>query len=186
MTIYYTDAARPDDSGDGLSWPTAKKTIGAAVTLAAADGAPPHTINIADGTYSEIVFLNHANHVGITLQGESRTSTIITQTGNHALLILSIVTGGTCQGLTLQVGGAKNAVFKQASATGWTFPDVLFESLPTHTDHLFRSQGGAGLNISKCRFRFQYSAGKNPLSLEGDTAGTVSYKQFTEAATTHF
>ncbi len=32
---YYVDASRPDDSGDGLSWATAKKTIQAAVDLAA-------------------------------------------------------------------------------------------------------------------------------------------------------
>ena len=30
----YVDASRPDDSGDGLSWVTAKRTIQAAVDLA--------------------------------------------------------------------------------------------------------------------------------------------------------
>ncbi len=186
MTVYYADADRPDDTGDGLSPSTAKKTVGAAVTLAAADGSPPHTINIADGTYSETAFLNNANHVGITLQGESRAGTIITKTGDHTLIITSTVTSGAVQNLTLQVGGAKHALLKQSSAAAWTCEDVLFESLSTHTDHLFRSLGGAGLSISKCYFRFQYSVGKNPLSLEGDTAGTIAYSQFTAAATSHF
>jgi len=33
-TIYYAAATRPNDSGDGLSWPTAKKTVSAALALA--------------------------------------------------------------------------------------------------------------------------------------------------------
>lgn len=37
-TIYYVDATRPDDSGDGLSWENAKRTLQAALALAT-DGA---------------------------------------------------------------------------------------------------------------------------------------------------
>ena len=33
-SVYYTDAARPDDSGDGLTWLTAKQTIQAAINTA--------------------------------------------------------------------------------------------------------------------------------------------------------
>ena len=33
-TDRYVDAARPDDSGDGSSWATAKKTIQAAIDIA--------------------------------------------------------------------------------------------------------------------------------------------------------
>lgn len=45
---YYADAARPDDTGDGLSWGTAKKTLQAAVDSAPA-GA---TVWAADGSYN--------------------------------------------------------------------------------------------------------------------------------------
>jgi hypothetical protein len=47
-TKYYVDASRPDDSGDGLSLATAKKTIGAAVTTA---GNGNKIILVRAGTY---------------------------------------------------------------------------------------------------------------------------------------
>ncbi|NJL34868.1 MAG: hypothetical protein HC893_14725, partial [Chloroflexaceae bacterium] len=46
-TIYYVDKDRPDDSGDGLTWATAKRNLQTALALASA-GAE---IWVADGTY---------------------------------------------------------------------------------------------------------------------------------------
>ncbi len=48
---YFVDASRDDDSGDGTSWATAKKTISEAVTLA---GSPSSFKNVfvAQGTYT--------------------------------------------------------------------------------------------------------------------------------------
>ena len=46
--LYYADASRPDDSGDGLSWATAKKTIQAAVDLA----VPGSTVLVTNGIYN--------------------------------------------------------------------------------------------------------------------------------------
>jgi len=46
-TPIYVDAARPDDTGDGTSWATAKKTIQAGVNAVDAGG----TVNVAAGTY---------------------------------------------------------------------------------------------------------------------------------------
>jgi hypothetical protein len=46
--VYYVDASAADDSGAGTSWTTAKKTIAAAVTIAAAGDE----IWIAGGTYN--------------------------------------------------------------------------------------------------------------------------------------
>ena len=46
-TFFYADASRQDDSGDGLSWATAKQTIQAAVDLAA-DG---DTVLVTNGVY---------------------------------------------------------------------------------------------------------------------------------------
>jgi len=47
-SIYYVDAARPDDSGDGLSWDTAKQTMQAAISSSAAGD----TILVTYGGYS--------------------------------------------------------------------------------------------------------------------------------------
>jgi len=48
-TTYYVDDDRPNDSGDGLSWETAKRTIQAAVDLA----EQGDTVLVAPGTYDE-------------------------------------------------------------------------------------------------------------------------------------
>jgi uncharacterized repeat protein (TIGR02543 family) len=48
-TIIYVAASRPDDSGDGFSWATAKKTIQAGVDLAT-NGM---TVLVGDGTYNQ-------------------------------------------------------------------------------------------------------------------------------------
>ncbi|MCX7846620.1 MAG: PKD domain-containing protein, partial [bacterium] len=47
-TVYYVDASRPDDSGNGLSWATAKKTIQAAVDAASAGD----TVLVTNGVYA--------------------------------------------------------------------------------------------------------------------------------------
>jgi len=57
---YYVDASRPDDAGNGRSWATAKKTLQAAINLAAAG----HKIIVADGVYAPITTDNKA----ITIQ----------------------------------------------------------------------------------------------------------------------
>jgi parallel beta-helix repeat protein/predicted outer membrane repeat protein len=49
--VYYVDAVRPDDSNDGLSWETAKKTIQAAIELA--DNSD--RVYVAPGLYEENV-----------------------------------------------------------------------------------------------------------------------------------
>lgn len=46
-TTYYVDASRPDDTGDGMSWASAKQTIQAAVDLAM-DG---DTVLVTNGVY---------------------------------------------------------------------------------------------------------------------------------------
>ena len=49
QTEWFVDAARPDDTGDGLSWATAKRTIQAAVNAASAGDV----VWVADGLYAE-------------------------------------------------------------------------------------------------------------------------------------
>ena len=49
--IYYVDDSRPDDSGDGLTPATAKKTVKAALNLTASD-EKEHILLLTDGIYS--------------------------------------------------------------------------------------------------------------------------------------
>ena len=52
-TEYFVDCNRPDDSGDGLSESTAKRTIQAAVEAAEADADTPRIVTVLPGTYAE-------------------------------------------------------------------------------------------------------------------------------------
>ncbi len=51
---YYADSSKSDDSGDGISWATAKKTIQAAIDLANTDGsvASPVEVWVKGGVYT--------------------------------------------------------------------------------------------------------------------------------------
>jgi parallel beta-helix repeat protein len=53
---WYVDATRPDDTGDGLSWPTAKRTIQAAIDAS----SPGDTIPVTNGTYGAVFCTNTA------------------------------------------------------------------------------------------------------------------------------
>ena len=59
---YFADASRPDDSGAGTSTATAKKTITAALGLAAASG---DTVHVASGSYPETITISKS----VTLLG---------------------------------------------------------------------------------------------------------------------
>jgi len=55
QTVYYVDSSRPDNSGTGTSWASAKKNIGGALMLAFSGN---DTIKIKDGVYSESLDYN--------------------------------------------------------------------------------------------------------------------------------
>jgi hypothetical protein len=67
-TPIYVDASRPDDSGGGTSWATAKKYIQSGINIVDAGG----TVNVAAGTYNESVVIN--KH--LTLNGAGDTTII--------------------------------------------------------------------------------------------------------------
>lgn len=54
-TVYYVDAARADNSGNGLSWAQAKRDVQAAINLAATNG---DEVRIKAGTYLPTMDLN--------------------------------------------------------------------------------------------------------------------------------
>ena len=71
-TVFYVDALRPNDTGNGRSWATAKRTLQAAVDLAMVAG---DTVVVTNGTYAPISTGNRA----ITIQSvNGRYATTIT------------------------------------------------------------------------------------------------------------
>lgn len=66
---WHVDAARPDDSGDGTSWATAKRTIQAAVSASAAGDA----ILVTNGVYGPISTANKAIAIASVEGPESTT-----------------------------------------------------------------------------------------------------------------
>lgn len=91
--VTYVDAARPNDSGDGLSPATAKKTIQSGINIVAADG----TVHVAAGTYSEHITITKS----LTLQGSSDPSPIIDGGGAGTAVTIS-ASGVTVTGFTIQ------------------------------------------------------------------------------------
>jgi hypothetical protein len=71
-TAYYVDAARPDDTGNGTSWATAKQKLQSAIALATTNG---DTINVAAGTYTEHLVI--ANKANLTLKSKDGAATTI-------------------------------------------------------------------------------------------------------------
>ncbi|MEN6414924.1 MAG: hypothetical protein ABFD49_00100, partial [Armatimonadota bacterium] len=70
--VHYVDSARTDDSGDGLSWTNAEKTVAAAITASASGDQ----IWVKQGTYNECFTLP----AGVKLYGGfSGTETLLSQ-----------------------------------------------------------------------------------------------------------
>jgi len=90
----YVDASRPDDSGDGLSWATAKKTIQAGVSAVCSGG----TVHVAAGNYNENVDVG----TSLTLTGAGAGSTIVTALNSSDHVFHVTVSNVTIQGFTIQ------------------------------------------------------------------------------------
>jgi hypothetical protein len=98
-TTYYVNAARPDDSGNGLGWGTAKKTIQAAVNITTGGDS----IIVTNGVYAPITTANKT----ITIQSVNGSGlTIIDGTNSQRCATLGVAEGETNSvliGLTLLI-----------------------------------------------------------------------------------
>jgi hypothetical protein len=94
----YVDAARPDNSGSGSSWSTAKKTIQAGIDLVDSTG----TVHVAAGSYREFVHLGKS----CTLSGAGALVTFIDGGGASQVVRVSSDVGqeNTIEGFTIQNG----------------------------------------------------------------------------------
>jgi len=121
---YYVDASRPNDTGAGTSWATAKRTIQAAVNASAAND----TIIVTNGTYGVISTANKA----ITIRSVNGADvTIIDGGGVNRCATLanvwqdSVVTNTVLTGFTLRNGYAFDTDEAAGGVNGGTLNNCI-------------------------------------------------------------
>lgn len=120
----YVDASRPDDSGDGLSWATAKKTIQAGVDTVSGGG----TVWVTNGVYSVggSVAPNHgiSNRVCITKNitvrsvNGSEVTSIVGSQGDIPVRGAYLANGAYLSGFTVTGGSAEQVAVWDDSLGG--------------------------------------------------------------------
>jgi hypothetical protein len=112
----YVDASRPNDSGDGLSWATAMKSIDSAIDLVDPDG----TVHVAAGTYRENLHLDKF----FNLVGAGAPVTIIDGGGVGQVIRVSSADGqiNTISGFTIQNGNVGGSGPAQEGTLGGGMP----------------------------------------------------------------
>jgi len=120
---FYVDGRRPDDSAEGTTWATAKKTIQGAVN-AAADG---DRIIVTDGVYTASAYLGNVVTIDklLDIQSVSGASKTIIDGGqnNRCVCVGPAYTNTTLQGFTLQNGYVTNHA---GGSLRGTYVDCIF------------------------------------------------------------
>ena len=109
--VFYVDADRPDDSGAGISWATAKRTIQAGINA----GIGTDEVWVKGSTYVETIILRS----GVSVYGGfSGTETARTQRDFHANI--SIIDGGDTPrtNAVVRINGLVNTRFDGFTVTG--------------------------------------------------------------------
>ncbi|MDD2598711.1 MAG: chitobiase/beta-hexosaminidase C-terminal domain-containing protein [Kiritimatiellae bacterium] len=101
--LWHVDAAMPDDTGDGLSWATAKQTIQAAVDAAAAGD----TVMVTNGVYGQFSI----NNLALTIRSVNGADVAIIDANSGGRCALlgdleneNVQTNTVLEGFTLQNG----------------------------------------------------------------------------------
>lgn len=176
-TDYYVDADRPDDTGSGLSWATAKKTIQAAVNLT----TNGDTVLVEDGNYNSGATVTP----GYTVSNRVYISTAIelrSMNGpDHTAIVGAPATGGgigadAVRGMYVSVSGASiigftftngyastASYYKNSYGGGFCMADE--QSVVVSNCHFFgnSAHGGGGAfcegSIYDCRFEGNTATG---------------------------
>ena len=147
-TIYVNDSGG-NDSWDGSTWATAKKTIDNAIIYVNANG----TVNIADGIYSGVGNTNITIDKNMNIQGQSQEGTIINGTDTNWIFHINNGISVTLARLTLTNGMAEysGAIYNHGDLT---VTNCAFNENLAGSDSV---GGGAimnfgGLSLSDCTF----------------------------------
>lgn len=122
-TVRYVDASRPDDSGNGLSLQTAKKTVSAGIAASAAGD----TLKISNGTYNEAISVSKT----ITMIGESRDGVkFIARADNRTFFLSTAAQNCRISGFTvIGTGDATREVFGiTLTSSGNIIEDFVIEN----------------------------------------------------------
>lgn len=163
MTTYFVDAGRPDDTGNGLTIATAKKTLSAVEALPTAAG---DIINIKSGTYRELLTPGVSGTAGnlITYIGDYTGSVfggaggVIRITGSAddiALTRANCVTATSKDYRSFKgilFDGSSGALLNMVTAcTGWVIENCVFHSYATGAVACISVGGtGTGNTIQNC------------------------------------
>ncbi len=179
MTIYYVDFSRADDTGDGLSWGAAKKTLQAALTLASsgsdviywdkdsAETVAADTTLTAAGNVAVIsVDKDSANAVtaGASIGGQA-TNYAITLAGAFKIYFYGVTfkigTGATSK--TLSVGGTDGNQFELENCT--------LDITSTNNNSRFQSHASTAASNAFIKFNgcvFKFAAAGQGMNLYGN------------------
>lgn len=170
MTTYFVDSARADDTGDGLSWAAAKKTIQAALTAASSGtdivvikSTVDHLVS-ADTTWTTT---NDVKIIAATADdtGTAYTPTVMGETNciGHRTTSYSLTFNGGADdkvfmwGLTFRVAGATT---KNINACGNTTgldvraEQCLYWESGTGTGQIICATAGGTGSYTSCTFKF--------------------------------
>jgi uncharacterized repeat protein (TIGR01451 family) len=141
-TPIYVDAARLDDSGDGTSWETAKKTIQAGINVVDSNG----TINVAAGTYTITGAITVDKGVTITGNTASPSSVVVTYSEASQNLDCFDMQANdiTVQGISA-VNGRYGFNFATSDPTGCTISNCVIDQC---YEGAINIDGGSGHTIS--------------------------------------
>lgn len=181
---YYVNASRPDDSGNGLGWGTAKKTIQAAVNVSTGGDS----IIVTNGIYSPITTANKAikiqsvNGASLTIidgANSQRCATLGSLDGEtNSLLIGLTLRNGKVQTINAKGGGAIYGTINECIITN-NQAIALEEIIPTGggytTAQAYAFGGGVfGSSLARCIIagNLVYAASeKGNLNYEGANGG---------------
>jgi len=133
-------------------------------------GIGPHTINIAAGSYSDNININHANHHNLTIIGAGPNNTIITSLASDSTLRGSTADYVAIHGISFIISKAdKWAFYKSSGANNWNFENCNFFSDGSHNSTLVYLDDDL-ISFTNCQF-LSTDIGGYPLYARGNAGG---------------
>lgn len=169
MAVYFVDSARADDTGSGLTWALAKKTIQAALTAASSGADVVVVKSTVDHTFAADTTLTTANSVSVIAATADDAATAYTPAvmgetnfiGNSATSYSIALAAGAddkvyLYGLTLRVASttAKNITLGNTVGVQVAAENCLFWQSGTGTGTTIGSSTGTVGFYKACTFKF--------------------------------